>query len=149
MSLVPRWMLQFPQRGRQTGELFDLGKFFKDIESEFESFSSYPSGLSISSDDKSIYIEAHVPGLTAKDVDVSIDNNHFLWIKGEKKEEEQSKKKKFYRQSQTSFSYCVPLWEEIDESTEPEAVCKEGIMRITFNKKKEKQIESKKIRVKE
>ncbi len=148
MSLVPRWKSLFPTP-RRASELFSLGKFFEDLEQDFESFGSTNTGLSVSSDEKNIYIEAHVPGLTAKDVDVSIDSNNVLWIKGAKKEEEKDKKRKFYRHSQKSFSYCVPLWDEIDLSAEPEAVCKDGVMTITLVKKKEQQIESKKIKVKE
>jgi len=148
MSLLPRWKSRFPTP-RRTSDLFNLGKFFEEAEGELEAFSSYPSGLSVSSDDKNIYIEAAVPGLTAKDIEVSVDNNHVLWIKGEKKEEETDKKKKFYRHSQTTFSYCIPLWEEIDTATEPEALCKDGLMKVTFTKKKDKQVEAKKIKVKE
>ena len=147
MSLIPRWKSRFPTP--RSSDLFNLGKFFEEMEGELEPFSSHPSGLSVSSDDQKIYVEAAVPGLTAKDVDVSVDNNNVLWIKGEKKEEEKDKKRKFYRQSQTAFSYCIPLWEEIDTSAEPEAICKDGLMKIIFQKKKDKQIEAKKIKVKE
>jgi HSP20 family protein len=148
MSLIPRWKSAFP-RPRKASDLFNLGKFFEDVEHEFESFATYPSGLSVSSDEKCVYVEAAVPGLTAKDIDVSVDNNNVLWIKGDKKEEESDKKKKYYRHSQTTFTYCIPLWEEIDSTVEPEATCKDGLMRVVFNKKKEEQVESKKIKVKE
>jgi HSP20 family protein len=147
-SLIPRWRNIFPSP-RRAGELFNLGKFFDDLESQYEAFGTHLSGLSISSDDTSIYIEAAVPGLTAKEIEVSVDNSNVLWIKGEKKEEEKDKKKKFYRQSQTTFSYCVPLWEEIDYDQEPEAICKDGLMKIIFKKRKEKQTEAKKIKIKE
>jgi HSP20 family protein len=140
MSLVPRWKSLFPSPRRS--DLFGLGKFFEDVEGE-------SSGLSVSSDDQHVYVEAAVPGLTAKDVEVSIDNNNVLWIKGQKKTEETDKQKKFYRQSQSAFSYCVPLWEEIDISFEPEAVCKDGLMKVIFRKKEEKQGEAKKIKIKE
>lgn len=150
MSLIPQWQNKFPTfGGRRASELFNLGHLFENLEKELEGFTTGQSGLSISSDDKSIYVEAHVPGLTAKDVDVSIDSNNCLWIKGEKKAEEKDKQKKYYKQSQISFSYCVPLWEEIDASKEPEAVCKDGVMKVIFAKTKEKQIESKRIKVKE
>lgn len=145
MSLIPRWFTRFPKPSRRASDLFNLSKFFEDLE---EDMTTVPSGLSVSSNDTHIYIEAHVPGLTAEDVDVSIDNDNVLWIKGDKKEETEDKKRKFYRRSQSSFSYCVPLWEEIDDSVEPEAICKEGVMRIKFAKKKTKQTESKKIQVK-
>lgn len=148
MSLVPRWKSLFPSPNRAS-ELFSLGKFFEDLEHDFESLGSNQSGLSVSSDEKNVFIEAHVPGLTAKDVEVSLESNNILWIKGTKKEEEKDKKRKFYRHCQTAFSYCIPLWEDIDLSVEPEALCKDGVMKITLTKKKEQQIEAKKIKVKE
>src|SRR5262245_14648653 len=111
MSLVPRWKSLFPSP-RRPSDFFNLGKFFEDMEHDLEAFSVNNAGLSVSSDDRAIYIEAAVPGLTAKDIEVSVDNNSVLWVKGEKKEEEKDKKKKYYRRSQTSFSYCIPLWEE-------------------------------------
>ncbi len=144
MSFLPRWKAQFPTPKRAS-ELLGLGKF---IENVLEDFNPGLSGLSISSDDKNVYVEAAVPGLSAKDIDVSVDNNNILWIKGSKKEEEEDKKRQFYRQSQTSFSYCVPLWDEIDASQEPEAECKDGVMKIIFNKHKDRQVEAKKIKVK-
>jgi len=146
MSLVPRWFSHFPKPNRRAAELFNLGNFFKDLEEEM---TTVPSGLSISSDEKNIYIEAHVPGLSSKDVEVSIDSDNVLWIKGDRKEKVEDKEKKFYRRSQSSFSYCIPLWEEVDDSVEPQAVCKEGVMHVTFTKKKGKQVESKKIQVKD
>ncbi|HEY4831070.1 MAG TPA: hypothetical protein VIH61_00700, partial [Waddliaceae bacterium] len=79
MSLVPRWKSLFPSTSHRPSDLFNLGKFFEDLEHEVESFSSSQSGLSVSSDDKAVYIEAHVPGLTAKEVEVSIDSNNVLW----------------------------------------------------------------------
>lgn len=117
MSLVPRWKSILPKPYRAS-DFYNLGSFCEDMEYELESFSSYPSGLSITSGDTSIFIEAAVPELTAKDIEVSVDNNHVLWIKGENK-----------------FSYCVPLWEEIDTAVEPEVVCKDGVMRIIFTKR--------------
>ena len=143
MSLVPRWFTRFPKPIHRTEDFLNL---FEDFEN---AMTTLPSGISVSSDEKNIYIEAHVPGLTSKDIEVSIDNDNVLWIKGDKKEENENKKKKFYRRSQTSFSYCIQLWDEIDKNVEPEACCKDGVMCITFSKKKEKQIESKKIKVKD
>lgn len=151
MSLIPRWYPKFPSPWKKGfGEgLFDINKFFENLEEEFGLAMTHPSGLSVSSDDKNIYVEAHVPGLTAKDVEVSLDSEGVLWIKGEKKEEEKDKVKRYYRKASHTFSYCLPLWEEVDQKVEPEATCKDGIMKLTFAKKKEKRIESKKIKVKE
>lgn len=148
MSLIPWYKKgKHPSLFRNTSDLFDVNKMFENFEENLNALTDYPSGLSISSDDKYIYIEADVPGLTAKEVEVSLDDNNVLWVKGERKEE--SKGKNIYRRSQHAFTYCIPLGEEVDKSSEPQATCKNGVMKITFTKKKEKQIPAKKIQVKE
>lgn len=101
------------------------------------------NGLSISEDDKNIYVEAQVPGIDPKDVEVTFDKG-MLWIKGEAKEEE--KKKKYYRRAMRSFSYRVALPTDIDAKAEPEATCKNGVMIVKFAKSPKSQ--PKKIAVK-
>lgn len=133
--------------GRKKSDFFSLSSFLDDVQEGFKSLATKPSGLTVSSDDHNIYVSADVPGLTAKEVDVSIDNEGCLWIKGEKTEEKKDKDRTYYRKAQSSYSYCIPLWNEIDESVEPKANCKNGVMHVTFAKKKEGSKESKKIRV--
>ncbi len=101
------------------------------------------SSLSISEDKNNIYIEAALPGLEEKDIEVSLDKN-ILWIKGEKKEEE--KDKKFYKKALSSFSYRVMVPGEFDEKKDIEATYKNGIMKVTFPKAKK--TEPKKINIK-
>lgn len=144
MSLLPSWNNPSKKKGS-----FNLGAFFEDVEEGFKSLASHPSGLSVSSDEKHVYVTADVPGLTAKDVEVALDNEGVLWIKGSRLEEKNDKNRKYYRKALQTFSYCVPLWGEVDETVEPEATCKNGVMSITFLKKKEKQQEAKKIKVRE
>lgn len=104
-----------------------------------------PSGLSVSEDERNVYVEAAVPGIEPDDVDVTFDKGT-LWIKGEAKEEEEDKKKKFYRKASRSFSYHVSVPSEVDPNTEPEATYKNGVMKITFAKSPSSQ--PKKIKVK-
>lgn len=89
------------------------------------------SGLSISEDLKNIYIEAAVPGIDPKNVDVTF-NKGVLTITGEKTEEE--KKKKYYRKASSTFSYRVLVPGEIDTNKEPKAESKNGVMTVTFTK---------------
>lgn len=100
-------------------------------EEEKEIISGIPSGLSVSEDERNIYVEAAVPGIEPKDIEVTFDKG-ILWIKGEAKEEE--KKKKYYRKASRSFSYRVAVPGEIDLNAEPVATCKNGIMTVTFPK---------------
>lgn len=105
-----------------------------DIEEWLPGFPTYAalSGLSISEDDKNVYVEAAVPGVDPKDVDVTFHNG-VLWIKGKASEEEE-KKKKYYRKATSSFSYRVAIPADVDEKTQPQAQCGKGIMKVTFAK---------------
>ena len=139
MSLVPRWFRQT----KSPEKYFGIDKFFENFD---EIFAGKNTGLSVYDDDKHVFIEAHVPGLSAKEVEVSIDDDGVLWIKGEKREEDKSKR--YYRKSQSSFSYAVPLWDEIDGTVEPEAKVRDGVMCITFARKQAKEGTAKRIQVK-
>jgi HSP20 family protein len=149
MDIVPKWLSHLPSRSKKYSELFHLDKFFDDLDLSLFHSHSGQTGLSVSSDEHHVFVEAHVPGLGAKDVEVMIDKDHILWIKGSKKEEKEDKKRKYYRQSQTSFSYCIPLWEDIDASKEPKATCKDGVMKLTFHRAPTASGQSRKIEVKE
>jgi len=100
-------------------------------EEEKELTVGVPSGLSVSEDEKSVYVEAAVPGIDPKEIEVTFDRG-ILWIKGEAKEEE--KKKKYYRKASRSFSYRVAVPGEIDRKVEPSATCKNGVMTVAFTK---------------
>ncbi len=101
------------------------------FENGWAAIATIPNGLSVSEDDKNVYVEAAMPGLKSEDVEVSFKNGT-LWIRGEKQEEE--KKKKFYRKATREFSYRVSVPGEIDEKREPDAGCKDGVCRVTFKK---------------
>ncbi len=89
------------------------------------------NGLSVSEDEKNVFVEASVPGMDPKNVDVTF-NKGMLTITGEKTEEE--KKKKYYRRASNSFSYRVLVPGEIDTNKEPKAESKNGVMTVTFTK---------------
>jgi len=116
-----------------------------DDDWELHEFTS-PSGLSVYEDDQHVYVEAALPGIKPDEIDMIFDKG-VLWIKAEKKEEKEEKRKKFYRKSLRTFSYRIAVPGEIDESKQPEAVCKDGILKVTFIKTKESP--SKKIPIKE
>ena len=104
------------------------------------------SGLSVSEDDKNIYVEAHLPGLQSEDIELCVEKGMLL-IKGSRKEEQKDKEKKFYKKAVSSFCYRVNLPSEIDEKKEPEATYKGGVIKVVFNKKKESS-KAKKISIK-
>lgn len=125
-DLVPMSFWRFPR----------LSSAWEDIEDIEDLFPAIPtnaplSGLSISEDDIHIYVEAAVPGVDPKAVDITVHKG-ILWIKGEIKEEE--KKKRYYRKATSSFSYRVALPDSVDSTQDPVAVCQNGVMKVTFVK---------------
>lgn len=104
---------------------------FWDDEEDWTPAASVPGGLSISEDDKHVYVEAALPGVDSKDVEITFDKG-VVWIKGETKEEET--KKKYYRKATSSFSYRVAVPGELDFNAEPEATMKNGVMTVSFRK---------------
>lgn len=94
------------------------------------------SGLTVSEDEKNVFIEAAMPGLDANNIEVTFDKG-VLWVRGNQEQKEEDKDKKFYRKAASSFSYRVAVPGNIDENQEPEAMYKNGIMKITFTKQPE------------
>ena len=121
LDLIPRSFWNFPSRVNSMLDDDDWASFLPS------------SGLTISEDDKSVFIEAAVPGVDPKNVEVTFDKG-VLWIRGNEEQKEEDGKKKFYRRASSSFSYRVAVPGNIDETAEPDAVCKNGVMKITFNK---------------
>lgn len=121
-DITPRNFFRFPT--------ITLPSFIEDME-EYLPTANLLNGLSVSEDDKNVYVEAAVPGIDPKAVDITVHKG-MLWIKAEAKEEE--KKKKYYRKASSSFSYRVSLPEDVDSTRDPVAECKNGVMKITFVK---------------
>jgi HSP20 family protein len=105
--------------------------FDADDDSDWMTIPGFSNGLSISEDEKSVYVEAALPGVKQENIDITFDKG-YLWIKGEAKEEETEKK--YYRKASSAFSYRVAVPGELDQNVEPEAIYKDGIMKISFAK---------------
>ncbi len=117
---------------------FKMGTFFptlwEDMVNQIADLGGEQTGLSIYEEGKNIIVEAAAPGLKPEEIDVTIEKGGILRIQGESKKEEGDKAKKFYRKAVSSFSYRVVLPAQIDESKDPKAEYKDGIMKITFDK---------------
>lgn len=104
-------------------------------------------GLSVASDEDHVYIEAHVPGVKGEDLDISVDDNKVLRIKAEGEQHTEDKNKHYYRKSKNTFSYAVPLSDDVNIDTASEAICERGVVKISFDKFK-KHGSIKKIKIK-
>lgn len=135
-DLVPSRLFSFPS--------LQIPSIWNDDDDWLTSPSS-PSGLSVSEDDKKIYIEASLPGIDPKNIEITFQDG-YLWVRGETKEEEKDKSKKYYRQASKSFSYRVAVPGDIDNSIDPAATYKHGVMTVAFMKSPKAQ--PKKIQIK-
>ncbi len=122
-DLIPRGFFASPR---------NLTSIFDD-EDDIWTIPNATSGLTISEDQASVFVEAAMPGLSAQDIEVTIDKG-WLWIRGDKTESQEDKQKKFYRRATSSFSYRVAIPSNVDENQEPGARYKNGVMTVTFHK---------------
>jgi len=134
-----------PAVWRQFGHFPSL---FEDMDEWFPQSMTFSNeqGLSVSEDQKTILVEAAVPGLKPDNIEISLDQGT-IWIKGQQAEEEKDKERSYYRKASRLYSYCTSLPESADLSQEPVATYEDGILKVVFSKKessKPKRIEIKK-----
>lgn len=138
MNLIP-WKKQEPlfnlspvsELQREMDRMF--GRFFGNGTSFLESFVPFPP-VSVSENDKTITVTAEVPGLTATELDVRIDDN-VLTIRGEKKEEKKEEKDSWYRVERSfgSFTRRIELPSTVD-SAHTEASLEQGVLTLKLSK---------------
>lgn len=121
-GLTPRSFWTFP--------ISRASSLWEDLMEETR-MDTIPSGLSISEDDKNVYVDAALPGIDPKDIEITFGRG-ILHINGQVREEE--KGKKFYKKATSSFSYHVSVPEGVDTKKEPDVTYKNGMMRSVFKK---------------
>jgi len=101
-------------------------------EDDWGFMSNSPSGLSVSEDDKQVYVEAAVPGVDPKDVDITYEKGIIRISANTKQEEKEGKK--YWKRSQSEFSYQFSVPGDVDATAEPSAEVRNGIVHLTFAK---------------
>lgn len=104
--------------------------------------------LDVAEDDKGFHVSVELPGMSDKDVAVTVADR-VLTIRGEKKEEKEKKDKDVFRQERAygSFRRTIELPSDVD-SAKIEAKFKDGILTIELPKTKQAQERVKQIPVK-
>jgi HSP20 family protein len=120
---------------RRMNRLFD--EFWKDPMDmqPFEGFeSSFSPRVDMIEDEKEIRVTAELPGMDAKDIDISLQQD-VLTLRGEKSSEHEEKKGQYHRieRSYGSFERQIPLGMEVD-SDKVEAEFKNGVLTVTLPK---------------
>ncbi|HEU5046521.1 MAG TPA: Hsp20/alpha crystallin family protein [Rickettsiales bacterium] len=105
--------------------------------------------VDVSETDKEFKITAELPGLNAKEIQVTTADG-YVTIKGEKKEEKKEEKEGYYRQERSygSFQRVVAL-PDTANFEKAEASFKNGVLTLTLPKQAGAQAKERKVDVKE
>jgi len=119
-----------------------------DFEPPWRSFGFSPPSIDMSEDDKAYKISAELPGLDAKDVEVSVSGDRLV-LKGEKRQEQEEKHKNYYHSERTygSFQRSFELPASVDRG-KIAADFSKGVLTITLPKTAAMQQQQKKIEIK-
>lgn len=108
--------------------------FFDDFaKSSFFSGMTSTSGVNLYEEGNQLIVEANLPGLEADEIEVTYDQGA-LWIKGNKQSKTNDKDRNYYHQSQNAFSYALDIPTYVDETVDPIAEYKNGVMKVRFEK---------------
>jgi HSP20 family protein len=124
------------------------GSFAPSLLSETWTTGKIVPRLDVVDEDKAFRVTVELPGMTDKDVAVTVDDRT-LTIRGEKKEEKEKKEKDVFRRERAygSFRRAIELPSDVD-AAKIEAKFKDGILTIDLPKTKEAQDRVKQIPVK-
>ena len=130
-----------------------INRLFDDFWSEpwlarGETFAAFSPQVDVTETDKEVKVCAELPGVEAKDVDVTVENDTLI-VRGEKKYEREENERGQYRMERSygSFERSIALPAEIDEA-KAKAEFKNGVLRLTLPKKAGAESRRKKIPVK-
>jgi HSP20 family protein len=114
-----------------------LNRFFGEWPTTESFRGEWAPSLDVSESKENIVVRAEVPGIDAKDIDISLAND-VLTIKGQKEQEREEKEENYHRveRSYGSFSRSVRLPREVS-SDKIKASYKNGILKITLPKSEE------------
>ena len=119
-----------------------------DFEPPWRSFIFSAPPIDMNEDDKAYKISAELPGLEAKDVEVSVSGDRLV-LKGEKRQEQEEKNKNYYHSERSygSFQRSFELPASVDRD-KIAADFSKGVLTITLPKTASMQKQQKKIEIK-
>lgn len=125
------------------GSLFDVTPFRRGS----ADLTALPA-VDVSETDKAYEINADLPGMDEKNVEVKVANG-ILTIKGEKRDEKEEKQKDYYMRERSfgSFERSFQVPDNVD-GEKIEASFKKGVLSVTLPKKAEAQKSAKNITIK-
>lgn len=121
--------------------VFDWRRFDLTVRS-----GQWTPAIDVSETDKEILVKAEIPGMEAKDIDISLDGR-VLTLKGEKKTEQEEKEENYHRVERRygTFSRSFELPADVD-TNKVNATYKDGVLKLNLTKTKAQTV--KKIEIK-
>ena len=113
-----------------------------------ETYGSFTPRMDVSEDARAFTVMVELPGMSDKDIDLSISGDTLI-VRGEKKEEKEEKGRNYYYSERTYgfFSRSIPLPQQVDVD-KVSAGFKKGVLTITLPKTAAAMEELKKITIK-
>lgn len=113
-----------------------------------EPLAMFTPRLDCTETEKEIKVTAELPGLTEKDVEITLEENSLV-IKGEKKAEQETKTAQSYRleRSYGSFQRVIPLNGKVNPQ-DVKAGMKNGVLTVTLTKAEPEKARGQKIEIK-
>ncbi len=154
MALWNRDFLPTRRNDRALSPLLDIDQMFDRLRREFfspdtlRSFDeSFIPKVEVKETEKNILVSSELPGMTEKDINVTLRENYLI-IEGEKKSEKKKEEKGHFSSefSYGSFYRSIPLQVEVD-SDKVNAVYRNGILDVTLTKLEEGNQKAKRIEI--
>lgn len=132
---TPTVWTDFDSPWRDMERLFERAFNFSPLSTLGSVDYRFSPALDVHETEKDFQINLEVPGMTEKDIDISMSRDT-LTITGEKKEEKEENSKGIYRMERRygSFSRSIPLPENCVDTDKAEASYKNGVLSIRLPK---------------
>ncbi|MBN2143445.1 MAG: Hsp20/alpha crystallin family protein [Candidatus Aureabacteria bacterium] len=133
----------FDQFFDETGKGFQMPSLWKEEDNWFQT-----PDIDVSENSCELKVEANLPGLDEKDIQVNLDGDRLI-IKAEKCEEKEDKDSKYHLSERRcgKFQRVIPIREDVVDRDKIKAELKKGVLRITLPKLPGRETQTKKIAI--
>jgi len=127
--------------------LWDTFLFGRPQRRGFEEIAEWLPAVDVTETKSEIVVNAEIPGMEAKDIDISL-NEGTLTIRGEKKQEKEEKEEAYHliERRYGTFTRSIPLPKEVD-GNRARAFYKNGVLKVRLPKSGEAEKKEVKIKV--
>ncbi len=108
-----------------------LPALFEELENSAPISLVRGNGVTMGETESTIFVELPVPGCNKENIEITFEKGHLL-VKGNETEEKTDVNYLLKASRQCAFQVAIPR--RVDDQSSPEAVFKDGILRVEFKK---------------